>query len=336
VEVSDAFHTQGVLVSHANARLTIHGRALLVERVLAGHRPADVAHQMGCSRATAYKWLARFRCEGPAGLADRPSRPHRCPHRIPALLEERIVRARQVHRKGADWIGAELGMPASTVGRVLARHGVALLRDCDALTGQPVRRGPVSQLRYERERPGELVHVDVKKLGRIREGGGWRALGRAACPNPGAGRGAGYDFVHSAVDDRSRLAYSEIHPDERGETCAGFMARAAEFFAGHGITRIERVMSDNAFSYRLSHAFAQVLADLGARHILIRPHCPWTNGKVERFNRTLLAEWAYSQVFTTNAERAERLPDWIEHYNTRRRHSALGGLPPISRLSTTW
>ena len=336
MEVSHAFHTQGVLVPHANARLTVHGRALLVERVLAGHRPADVAHQMGCSRATAYKWLARYRWEGAAGLVDRPSRPHRCPHRTPEALERRILATRRAHRRCADWIGAELGMAASTVGRVLARHGLPRLSECDALTGEPVRRGPVSRVRYERARPGELVHIDIKKLGRIREGGGWRALGRPACPNPGAGRGAGYDFVHSAIDDHSRLAYSEIHPDERGATCAGFMARAADFLAAHGIARIERVMSDNAFGYRRSHAFADVLADLGARHVLIRPHCPWTNGKVERFNRTLLREWAYSRVFTSNAQRAGCLPEWIELYNTRRRHSALGGLPPISRLSTTW
>jgi transposase InsO family protein len=323
-------------VSHANARLTVRGRALLVERVLAGHRPADVAHQMGCSRATVYKWLRRFATEGAGGLADRPSRPHRCPHRTPPALERRILQARRVHRRGPDWIGAELGVAASTVGRVLARNRVAPLSACDALTGQPVRRGPMSPVRYERERPGELVHIDVKKLGRIREGGGWRALGRAACPNPGAGRGAGYDYVHSAVDDHSRLAYSEIHPDERGETCAAFLARAAAFFARHGIARIERVMSDNAFAYRHSRAFAGVLAELGARHILIRPHCPWTNGKVERFNRTLLREWAYSQVFTSNDQRASCLPDWIELYNRRRRHRSLGGLPPISRLSTTW
>ena len=336
MEVSHAFHTQGVLVSHANARLTVHGRRLLVERILAGYQPADVAHQMGCSRATAYKWLARFRDEGPAGLADRPSRPHHCPHRIPAALEERILEARRTHRRGADWIGAELGMAASSVGRVLARHRAPRLCESDALTGEPVRRGPMSRVRYEREVPGELVHIDVKKLGRIREGGGWRALGRSACPNPGAGRGAGYDYIHSAVDDHSRLAYSEIHPDERGATCAGFLARAADFFSAHGIARIERVMSDNAFGYRRARAFAEVLGDLGARHILIRPHCPWTNGKVERFNRTLLAEWAYAQVFTSNDQRASCLPDWLEYYNTRRRHSSLGGLPPISRLSTTW
>ena len=276
--MSHAFHAQGVLVSHANARLTVHGRALLVERILAGHRPADVAHQMGCSRATAYKWLRRLGGEGLSGLADRPSRAHRCPHRTPAALEARILAARRAHRRGADWIGAELGLAASTVGRVLGRHQMPRLCDLDALTGQPVRRGPVSRVRYERERPGELVHVDVKKLGRIPEGGGWRAHGRGTRPN--RHRGAGFDDVHSAVDDRSRLAYSEIHPDERGQTCAGFLARAAAFFASHGITRIERVMTDNALSYRRSGDFQATLAGLGARHILIRPHCPWQNGKV--------------------------------------------------------
>lgn len=321
-------------MAHANARLTVHGRALLVERVRAGHRPADVAHQMGCSRATAYKWLRRFATEGAAGLEDRPSRPHRCPHRTPDATEERILEARRLHRTGADWIGAELGIAASTVGRVLVRHRVPLLRELDALSGEPVRRGPASGVRYERARPGELVHIDVKKLGRIPDGGGWRAHGRAS--RPAARRAQGYDYVHSAIDDHSRLAYSEIHPDQRGTTCAGFMTRAAEFFAAHGITRIERVMSDNAWNYRRSADFAAALADLGARHILIRPHCPWTNGKVERLNRTLLREWAYSRMFTSNAERAARLPEWLEHYNTRRRHSSLGGLPPISRLSATW
>ncbi len=316
-------------MSHANAGLTVHGRMLLVQRVSAGHRPADAAHQLGCSRATADKWLRRFREEGPAGLVDRPSRPHRCPHRTPEA--RRIVRARRATRRRLD--RRQLGLAASTVGRVIARHGLPLLRDLDALTGEPVRRGPVSR-RYERERPGELIHIDVKKLGRIREGGGWRALGRAAAPPQG--RGSGYDYVHSAVDDHSRLAYSEIHPDERGGTCAGFLARAGAFFASYGITRIQEVMSDNAFSYRLSNDFQAALADLGARHILIRPHCPWQNGKVERFNRTLLAEWAYARIFTSNSERAGCLQDFLEHYNTRRRHSSLKGLPPISRLSTTW
>ncbi|MGE4031284.1 MAG: IS481 family transposase [Thermoleophilia bacterium] len=320
-------------MSHRNARLNVFGRRLLVDRVLAGYRPTDVAAQLGCSRTTVYKWLARYRREGVAGLHDRPSRPHRCPHRTPAATEERILAARHAHRRGADWLADELGLAASTVGRVLARHRMPRLADLDALTGMPVRRGPVTRVRYERAHPGELIHIDVKKLGRIRPGGGWRALGRAAAPP--RGHGAGYDYIHAAVDDHSRLAYCEIHPDERGATCAAFLHRAADFFATHGITRIQEVMTDNAFGYRLSNDFQAQLEALGARHILIRPHCPWQNGKVERFNRTLLTEWAYSRIFSSNTERAGLLPDWVWHYNNHRRHSSLGRRPPISRLSTT-
>jgi transposase InsO family protein len=305
-----------------------------VERVRRGHRVADVAAQLGCSRTTVYKWLARYRREGPAGLADRPSRPRRCPHRTAPALEARILAARRAHRRGAEWIAAELGLCASTVGRVIARYGLPRLSNLDTLTGQPVRRGPMSGVRYERARPGELIHLDTKRLGRIPEGGGWRALGRG--PKPEAVRHQGFDYLHAAIDDHSRLAYAEIQADERGDTCAGFLRRAAAFFAAAGISHIERVMTDNALSYRRSAEFGRALQALGARHLLIRPHCPWTNGKVERLNRTLLREWAYSRMFTSNAERAACLAPFIEHYNTRRRHSSLGGLPPISRLSTTW
>ncbi|WP_425516848.1 IS481 family transposase [Miltoncostaea oceani] len=298
------------------------------------HRLSDGVRRSGATPATAYKWLRRYRAEGAGGLLDRSSRPLHCPHRTDEATERQILKTRRIHRRGAQWIGDELGIAASTVGRVLARHQMPLLRDLDALTGDPVRRGPISRVRYERARPGELIHIDVKKLGRIPEGGGWRAHGRG--PKPVINRAQGYDYVHSAIDDHSRLAYAEIHPDERGETCAAFIERAARFFGSMGITRIERVMSDNALNYRRSSAFQDVLGEMGARHVLIRPHCPWTNGKVERLNRTLLREWAYSQVFTSNAERAACLPEWLWHYNTRRRHSSLGGLPPISRLSTTW
>lgn len=321
-------------MSHANARLTVHGRRLLCERVLAGHRVADVAAQLGCSRTTVYKWLARYRLEGEIGLSDRSSRPHTSPGRLAADLERAVIELRRSARRGQDWIAAELGLAARTVGRVIARNGLPALTALDALTGEVVRTGPMSSVRYERAHPGELVHVDVKKLGRIPPGGGWRVHGRIERPD--RKRGLGFEYVHSAVDDRSRLAYSEIHPDERGETCAAFLTRAAEFFAAQGITRIERVMTDNHFSYRLSNAFADALAAIGARQVLIRPHCPWQNGKVERFNRTLLREWAYARPFASNDERAHALPDWLGFYNERRRHSALGGLPPISRVSTTW
>jgi transposase InsO family protein len=331
VEVSDAFPTPEVLVSHPNARLTPHGRLLAVERVQAGYRVADVAAQLGCSRTCIYKWWARYRTEGVAGLVDRSSRPHRIPGRTPRDLERQVCALRHRHRRGQDWIAAELGMCAATVGRILGRHRMPHLRDLDALTGLPVRRGPATGVRYEREQPGELVHIDVKKLGRIPAGGGWRAHGRIN--RPAHKRHTGFDYVHAAIDDHTRVAYAEIHPDEQGATCAGFLERAAAFFAECGITRIERVMTDNAFAYRLSRDFQAALAHLGARHVLIRPHCPWQNGKVERFNRTLQAEWAYQRPFTSNDERADALPEWLEYYNTTRRHQALAGQVPISRLS---
>lgn len=206
------------------------------------------------------------------------------------------------------------------------------LADCDPLTGQVIRSSKTTAVRYERERPGELVHMDVKKLGRIPDGGGWRACGREHRERDYSRR-VGFDYVHSLVDDHSRLAYSEVLPDEKGATCAGFLIRAIDYFASHGITRIERLMTDNAWAYRWS--LRAVCTEHGIRQKFIRPHCPWQNGKVERLNRTLQTEWAYRQVFTTNVERIAALAPWIEYYNTRRRHSALGGLPPISRLSPT-
>jgi hypothetical protein len=195
-----------------------------------------------------------------------------------------------------------------------------------------IRASKSTAVRYERERPGELVHMDVKKLGRIPDGGGWRAHGRDARARDRTTK-VGFDYVHSLVDDHSRLAYSEIWPDEKGPTCEAFLARAITYFASHGIPTIERLMTDNAWAYRWS--LREICAAHGITQKFIRPHCPWQNGKVERLNRTLQTEWAYRQVFTSNAERAAALAPWLEHYNTRRRHSALGGLPPISRLSPT-
>jgi transposase InsO family protein len=227
-------------------------------------------------------------------------------------------------------------VPARTVSRVLRRHQVPYLRALDPMTGQVIRASKTTAVRYERSRPGELVHVDVKKIGRIPDGGGWRAHGREI-GRTGAQKRAriGYDYVHSMVDDHSRLAYSEIHPDEKGPTCAGFLTRAAAYFADHGISRIERVMTDNHFSYVKSTDVRVAIAVLGATHKRIKAHCPWQNGKVERFNRTLQTEWAYRQVFLTNDARSSDLSPWLQHYNTRRRHSALDGLPPTSRLSPT-
>jgi transposase InsO family protein len=319
-------------MSHPNARLTPRGRLLLVERILAGYRVSDVAAQLGCSRTCAYKWLGRYRTEGPAGLFDRTSAAHHIPHRIDAELEQAICALRMHARRGAEWIAHELGLCAATVGRVLVRNRMPHLSELDALTGVPIRRGPAIRTRYERDTPGELIHIDVKKLGRIPAGGGWRAIGRTARPRTHVR--VGFDYVHAAIDDHSRLAYAEIHPDETGATCAAFLERAAAYFAECGITRIERVMTDNAFAYRLSHDFRAALGRLGARHVLIRPHCPWQNGKVERLNRTLQREWAYQRPFLSNDERAHALPEWLAYYNTQRRHSALGGRAPITRLSS--
>jgi transposase InsO family protein len=321
-----------VLVSHGNARTTVHGRKLIVARHQAGWRKAHIAAAMGLSRKCVRTWISRYETEGDAGLEDRSSRPHTSPTRTPAEVEDRIIELRANERRGPDWLGAELGVPARTVSRVLARRGQPRLCVLDPITGEVIRSSKHTAVRYERSQPGELVHMDVKKLGRIPDGGGWRAHGRAASrTSRRRATVVGYDYVHSLVDDHSRLAYSEIHPDEKGATCAAFLTRAAAYFAEHGIDRIERVMTDNAWAYRYS--LREVCAALGARQKFIRPHCPWQNGKAERLNRTLATEWAYRQPFTSNDQRAAALAPWIEHYNTHRRHSSLGGLPPVSRLA---
>ena len=322
-------------MAHANARLTVYGRLLLVQRVVHDGRPvAHVAREVGVSRQCAHRWVARYRAEGEAGLHERSSRPLRCPTRTSSEVEDAVVALRTQERRGQDWIGPELGVPARTVSRILRRRQVPYLCELDPLTGEQIRSSKASAIRYERDRPGELAHMDVKKIGRIPDGGGWKAHGRAAASTSRdrASR-VGFDYVHSLVDDHSRLAYSEVLPDEKGATCAAFLARAAAYFAAHGIPRIERLMTDNAWAYRWS--LRQVCAQLGIKQIFIKPHCPWQNGKVERLNRTLATEWAYRCVYTSNAERTAALAGWLEHYNTRRRHSALGGLPPISRLSPT-
>ena len=322
-------------MSHRNARLTVRGRLLLVDRVCRQRWPvAHAAKAMGISRQCAHRWVNRYRCLGEAGLADRSSRPQRSPFRTPAAVEQQVLQLRRTERRGQDWLGPELGVPPRTVSRILHRHQVPRLVECDPITGQPIRASKTTTVRYERDRPGELVHMDVKKIGKIPAGGGWRAHGRQMGRTSAQKKARiGYDYVHSVVDDHSRLAYSEILADEKGPTCSAFLLRAAGYFADHGIPTIERVMTDNALAYRYSLSGA--ITELGARQIFIKPHCPWQNGKVERLNRTLQIEWAYRQVFQTNAERATALAPWLEYYNTRRRHTALGGLPPISRLSPT-
>ena len=321
-------------MSHGNARLTVHGRRLIVQRYQDGWFKAHIAAAMGVSRKCVSTWISRFESEGEAGLRDRSSRPHTMPTKTSAAVELKVLAARAADRHGPDVLGAQLGIPARTVSRILRRHNVPYLRQCDPLTGQVIRTSKTTAVRYERARPGELVHMDVKKLGKIPDGGGWRAHGRGH-GNRDRKSKTGYDFVHSLVDDHSRLAYSEILPDEKGTTCAQFLQRAAAYFAGKGITRIERVMTDNAMAYRHSTDLKRVCADLGARQKFIKPHCPWQNGKVERLNRTLATEWAYRAVFSSNTERQAALAPWIEHYNTERHHSALGGRPPVSRLQPT-
>ena len=297
----------------------------MVARVLAGRPKAHVADEMGVSRPTVHKWCQRFAAEGVAGLEDRSSRPLRSPGRTCPELEAEIAALRRAARLGPARIGLRLGIPASTVHRVLTRLGMARLAWVDRPTGRVIRR-------YERAIPGELVHVDIKKLGRVPAGGGWRAHGRAARPATRARRreAIGFAYVHSAVDDHTRLAYSEIHPDERKDTCAGFWERAAAWFADHGVT-VTGVMTDNAKAY-WSHAFSDALAATGARRWSIPPYSPQINGKVERFNRTLLDEWAYAHVWNTDHERTAALDDWLHTYNHHRGHTAIGG-PPITRVN---
>jgi transposase InsO family protein len=329
--LSKAHSNPEVLVSHANARLTVHGRRLIVQRHQAGWPKAHIAAAMGVSRKCVALWVDRFATEGETGLLDRSSRPRRMPTKTSAEVERQIIEVRRRERRGPDWIGAELGVAPRTVSRVLARHALPRLAVLDPITGQVIRASKLTAVRYERDRPGELVHMDVKKLGRIPDGGGWRIHGRAI-PRDRA-NGPGFDYVHSLVDDHSRLAYSEVLADEKGPTCAAFLDRAIDYFTAHGITRIEQLMTDNAFAYRYS--LRELCAAEGIQQIFIRPHCPWQNGKVERLNRTLLTEWAYRQAFLTNNDRTTALAPWLEHYNTQRRHSALGGLPPITRLLPT-
>lgn len=317
-------------MAHANARTTLYARHLIVQRHQAGWPAARIAEQLGISRATVHKWLARHHAEGPAGLADRSSRPHHSPTRMNATTETAILRLREQLRRGPIHLARHLGLAASTVGRVLRRHHVPHLAALDAITGHPVRHRH-SERRYERHAPGELLHIDVKKLGRVPEGGGWRAHGRSETVR---GRGIGYDYLHVAVDDHSRLAYVEALPDEKDPTCAGFLYRAVAWFRGHGV-RVLRILTDNAKVYRIGGCWRAVCVGLGLRRRFIKPRCPWTNGKAERFNRTLQTEFAYARAWACNQHRLDALPEWVAHYNTERAHSALAGHPPITRLAST-
>lgn len=301
---------------HKNAKLAPAGRALLVQRVVvAGTRRAVVAAAFGVSERTVSKWVGRWRGEGARGLADRPSRPWRSPRALGRRVVRRIERLRRRRWTGPQ-IAARLGVPISTVSRTLRRLGLGRLRALEA-------RVPV--VRYERARPGELLHLDAKRLGRFR-----RVGHRINGARHHFSDGVGWETVFVAIDDATRVAYAEILPAERGEWAARFLARAARWFGQLGV-RIERVMTDNAWAYR-SHAFRGVLGTLGARHLATRPYTPRTNGKAERFIQTCLREWAYRRAYPTSAARATALPVFLRRYNVERPHTALQRRPPLARL----
>jgi transposase InsO family protein len=306
-------------VSHRNAPLTPTGRLLLCQRIEAGWAIAHAADAMGVSRQCAHKWWRRYEELGAEGLHDRSSRPRRSPGQTPAALERRIVTRRRIDKLGPHRIGARLGIPPSTVYRVLVRNDMGRLDYFDRATGRQIRR-------YEWSRPGELVHVDIKKLGRIPDGGGHKVRGRqAARPHR---RRVGYAYLHSAIDDHSRLAYTEVLGNEKGATAAAFWRRAEAWFAAHGIV-VERVLTDNGFCYR-GRLFNEALGQV--KHRYCRPYRPQTNGKVERFHRTLLEEWAYIRPYWRECDRTRALAHFLHTYNHHRHHTAIGG-PPISRVT---
>ena len=307
---------------HANARLTLPMRRELVERMLAGWTASDVGDQMNVSRATVYKWWRRWRSEGDAGLVDRSSRPRSMPTQTPRSLERRIERIRKTRKLGPARIAGVVEMHASTVHRVLQRQGLSRLEWLDRPTGRVVRRIVTC-------RPGELVHVDTKKLHQVPVGGGWRAHGRGVVPQPHRPTPK-IDYIHTVIDAYSRVAYVEIWPDETAATCTGVFERAVAWFADHGVN-VQAVLSDNAPGYRNRWMEMCDRLKIECRHI--RPYTPRTNGKVERFNRTLLDEWAYARPYRSNGERLRALTRWLHNYNHHRCHTALGGNPPMSRIN---
>ncbi|MFH9227735.1 IS481 family transposase [Streptomyces lydicus] len=307
---------------HRNAPLTQTGRLRLARCVVEDGWPLRrAAERFQVSPTTAQRWAARYRLFGEAGMTDRSSRPHHSPRRTPTRTERRIIKVRLARRWGPARIAHLLRLVPSTVHRVLSRFGLARLAHLDRATGRPIRR-------YERERPGELVHVDIKKLGNIPDGGGHKTLGRQAGRKTRSA--AGYSYIHTAVDDHSRLAYSEIHTDEKKETATAFWTRAQAFFTTCGIT-VERVLTDNGACYK-SHTWRDALAAAGIAHKRTRPYRPQTNGKVERLNRTLLEEWAYARPYRSEQERRDAYPAWLHTYNHHRGHTALAGKPPASRV----
>ncbi|AUZ55486.1 IS481 family transposase [Stenotrophomonas acidaminiphila] len=301
---------------HKHARLTPRGRALLVDRILVqGLRIAEAAHAAGVSVRTAYKWLKRYREEGPAGLADRSSRPHACPHATPSTIAAQMLelrRSRQTYRQ----IAQRLSVAPSTIARLLRRAGLHRLAELEPA---------LPENRYEHARPGQLLHLDIKKLGRIGSPG-HRVTGDRSHRH----RGIGWEYVHLAIDDHSRVAFASIEPDERGTSACKALIRTVRYYRSLGVC-FERVLTDNGTCYR-SRRFQRLLRRLGMRHLRTRPYTPRTNGKAERLVQTSLREWAYARAYDNSGQRAGALHDWLHHYNWHRPHASLGYKPPISRI----
>ena len=303
---------------HPNARLTVHGRMLLCKRVDAGWTVTSAACVAGVSRQTASKWLSRYKTGGEDALRDRSSRPKRMPTRTSYARLKRIVRARVRFREGPHMLSWYLGIARSTVYAVLRRVGLSRIRDLDPAPEVPVR--------YEWPEPGDMVHLDVKKLGRIPEGGGWRVLGREGTRR----KGGGWEYVHVAVDDHSRLAYAEVLDSEDAEATAGFTARALDFFETNGIG-VRRILTDNGGGYR-SHLFRDLCEERGVSPRRTRPYRPQTNGKAEAFINILSNGWAYRRPYGSDQERIDSFPAFLDRYNLRRPHGGLDGQRPIERV----
>ena len=299
---------------HKHARLTPRGRALLVQRMLNGLRVEDAAQAAGVSVRTAYKWLKRFREEGEIGLMDRSSRPHSCPHATAIALVEQLIELRR-SRKTYRQIAQILGLAVSTVARRLKQAGFHRLAELEPAP---------AVVRYEYANPGDLLHLDIKKLGRF-----WKPGHRVTGDRQQCSDGAGWEFMHVAIDDASRLAFTSLHPDERGSSACRALLQALRYYRGLNIC-FRRVMTDNGACYR-SRAFQRLCARLGLKHIRTKPYTPRTNGKAERFIQTSLREWAYARSYDTSQQRAAHLLPWLHHYNWHRLHASLGYLPPISR-----
>ena len=323
-------------MSHANAALTVRARLRLARLVVeGGWSPARAADRYDVSWRTAKKWADRYRADGEARLHDRSSRPHRQPHRTPTPLVRKILHLRRKRRLGPVPIAEQLGLAASTVHAVLTRHQANRLSHLDRITGEAIRR-------YEHARPGDMLHVDVKKLGNVPDGGGWRYLGRQqGRKNRAATAGAerskyrnpvlGTAFVHTVIDDNSRVAYAEIHDDETAVTATGVLRRAVAWFADRGVST-RRVLSDNGSAYK-SHLWRDTCTELGIVVKKTRPYRPQTNGKIERFHRTLADGWAFAKLYTSEKARRAALPAFLHDYNHHRPHTAIGKISPITRLN---